>query len=205
MKKRKKLSIRELLYQTDPYIKFICKSPIFIILFLVLTAVLYFLRKSIGCPELLMYLIALYFPPILVWIIKALTNSGNAWNGGMVSGHSAFLISIYILNIKLPIENPLFLLLPILPIAFILKSRCAKTSSNLAIKGLILGISFQVGNIILLLYHQKNWLLILANIAVLLLVIESYLITNVHQKKEVFYGMILGMLSTLFFTRIFLA
>jgi|GEM_PF-4272063 hypothetical protein len=201
MKERK--SIGELLYQTDPYIKSVCKNPIFIILFLSITAGLYFFHRNIANSEFLMYLVALYFPPISIWIIKALTNMGNSWRGGIVSGHSAYVITVLILTVTTLGNKPLAVFFPFLPAVFVIQNRTTKNNPNLAIKGLIMGFVFQLITIIFLLIQRENWILIVANIVSLLLVIEAYSVNDVHLEEETIFGIILGVFSTLFFIQIF--
>ncbi len=203
----KKMTIRELLHWTDPYIKKVCQNIIFIILFLLITIFLCYLGNRANGSESLIYIVILYFPPITVWIIKSLKNSGNSWSGGLISGHSAYAVAVALSTDNALPEIPklIILLLVILPMLFVIKSRFTNNSTPIAIGGLILGVLFQFIIISLLCVYQKNWSLILANTILLLLTIESYFVDNVHQKTEVIWGMALGLISTVLFFFLFKA
>jgi hypothetical protein len=201
----RKISIVKLLEKTNPYIKSVCKKPIFIVSFLLATSLLCYFRNYIHNQRLLMFIISIYFPPIIVWIIKSRKNSGKPWGGGIVSGHATYTSTVYFLTVYSLSEIAINFILPLIPALFIIISRYNKIKQRSAIKGLIIGFLLQLVTIILLCVYSKNWMIIIANVVLLLLVIEAYSVNNIHKKNEILYGIVLGIISTILFITIFKA
>ena len=141
------------------------------------------------------YLLALIVPTTISILTKIITRSGEPLYGGIISGHSAFCVTVYLISIN---QHIIFLLLLLIPIITIIKPRYSNRKCKIA-PALIITIL----GILFLLYLRINIIIVLSHIMLIPLLIGTKNAQVVHKKREILYGIITGIVTTIFILLIF--
>ncbi len=149
---------------------------------------LHVLYQRIADSTVNVYLLVLVIPILISIVAKIISKTGEPLSGGMISGHAVFCISTYLLSAN---RSILFLFLLVIPIITILKSRCSENKCRL-----IPALTLMLFSISVAIYLKFNMVLIIAQLLFVPLIWGTKYSEPVHQKKEIYYGIITGAIST---------
>lgn len=138
------------------------------------------------------YLICIITPSLLTIIFKIISKNNHPLHGGIVSGHSAFAISLLFINLH---ANNIYWPLIILPIICILLPRCinAGTWYKFGLRPLsLVSIALLIGTTI---NKGSSIIIVGANILMLLLIVICRN-KKVHKIKEILLGVLLGIVCS---------
>ena len=153
------------------------------------------LYNKINSSNISIYSLILIIPALISIIAKMITKNGEPLYGGIISGHTAFCVSVYLLSIN---QNIIFALLLPIPIITILSSRCSEYKCKIIPSLLITGISIGIS-----VYLKANIILILAQLLFVPLLLGTKNGKKVHSKKEIFLGLLTGAITTILILFIF--
>lgn len=144
------------------------------------------------------YLMCLIVPVVVTIVVKIIRKSGQPLYGGIISGHAAFATALFFINF----HNKPYWPLVILPIVYILLPRCIKLGRWYKTSLCPFSISSVVLLILFTIIGRHNWVLIWANVFILILMLICQG-GKVHRVKEIFFGIILGIICSLVILGIF--
>jgi len=141
--------------------------------------------------ENLIFAICLITATTITVFAKIIWNSGEPLHGGIISGHSAFVASLFIINTHANLPS----LILILPAIAILIPRCIQIKKSLKILMKIIGGFCMLYLCIITINREEGIVLIVANITMLALVIMCQG-KPVHCKKEMLNGLAIGFICS---------